>query len=78
MEEYKEYMEVASKILKDNNDWMSFKKVMLQSVPSNMRKRFSTRHPKTKKQTLNEFEEKIIDIYFSRTGIKLILEEKND
>ena len=51
---------------------------MLQSLPSRMRKKFSTRHPKTKKQALNEFEKNMIDIYFQETGIFLTLREKDE
>ena len=78
MEEYKGYMEVAFLMLQDNHDWMDFKKVMLRSLPPKMRKNFSTRHPKTKKQTLNNFERQMIDIYFGKTGIKLKLESNHD
>ena len=78
MEEYTEYIEFASKVLKENDDWMNFKKIMLQTIPPKMRKKFSTRHPKTKKQSLNEFEKRMIDIYFSKTGVKLMLGEKNE
>ena len=78
MEEYKGYMKVAFAILEENQDWMDFKKIMLRSMPSKMRKKFSTRDPKTKKQSLNEFELKMIDTYFHETGVQLKLGEKND
>ena len=78
MEEYKKYMKTAAKVLQGDNDWMDFKKIMLQSLPSRMRKKFSTRHPKTKKQALNEFEKNMIDIYFQETGIFLTLREKDE
>ena len=78
MEEYKGYMKVAFTILEENRDWMDFKKIMLRSMPSKMRKKFSTRDPKTKKQSLNDFEQKMIDIYFYDTGVRLRLEENND
>ena len=77
MEDYKEYIDFASRVLKENNDWMNFKKIMLKTVPSNMRKKFSTRHPITKEQSLNDFEKKIIDIYYHKTGVKLKLGERN-
>ena len=78
MEDYKEYIDFASRVLRDSNDWMNFKKVMLRTIPPKMRKKFSTRHPITKKQTLNEFEKKIIDAYYRKTGIMLELGEKNE
>jgi len=55
--------------------WMPVKKYLLLSIPSKMRKNFSTRDPKTKKQSLNDFERSIIDIYESMTGIRLRLPE---
>ena len=65
MEEYRKYIQTAAKLLQGENSWMDFKKIMLQSLPSYMRKKFSTRHPKTKKQALNEFEKNMINIYFA-------------
>ena len=76
MEDYRGYMKLAFTILEENRDWMDFKKIMLRSMPSKMRKKFSTRDPKTKKQSLNDFEQKMIDIYFHETGIRLRLDEK--
>ena len=64
MEDYIKYMKVAEKILQGETNWMDFKKIMLNSLPPAMRKKFSTRHPKTKKQSLNEFEKNMIDIYW--------------
>ncbi len=78
MEKYNNYLNIASKVLGSDDDWMDFKKIMLKTLPSSMRKKFSTRDPKTKKQTLNDFEIKMIDIYFKKTGILLKLEENND
>lgn len=78
MEEYIGYMKVAFLMLEESHDWMDFKKVMLRSLPSKMRKKFSTRDPKTKKQTLNNFERQMIDIYFCETGIRLRLESNHD
>mgnify|MGYP000016413087 CR=1 FL=1 len=75
MDDYKSYIDLAARVLGEQDDWMDFKKIMLRSLPSKMRKKFSTRDPITKKQSLNQFEENIIDIYFQKTGIKLTLEE---
>ena len=77
MDEYRGYMKVAFLMLQDNQDWMDFKKIMLRSLPPKMRKNFSTRDPKTKKQALNNFEREMIDIYFKETGVKLKLESKH-
>ncbi len=78
MKEYIKYIKNAAIVLREEDDWMSFKKIMLQSLPSAMRKRFSTRNPKTKKQSLNEFEKDMINIYFSETGIFLKFKERNE
>ena len=78
MEEYKKYMKVAFMILEENQNWMDFKKIMLKSLPSNMRKKFSTRDPKTKKQSLNNFEKEMIDTYYRETGVELRLKNRND
>ena len=78
MKEYIDHLKTAKIIMEENSSWMDFKKIMLRSLPSRMRRKFSTRDPKTKKQSLNEFELSMIDIYFQETGILLKLEEKND
>lgn len=78
MEEYRKYMRVAFMILEENQNWMDFKKIMLKSLPSTMRKNFSTRDPKTKKQSLNSFEREMIDIYYKETGVELKLEDSHD
>ena len=57
----------------EEEDWMPVKKYLLLSIPSKMRKNFSTRDPKTKKQSLNDFEQGVIDIYEGMTGIRLRL-----
>ena len=71
-------MKVAFMILEENHNWMDFKKIMLKSLPSKMRKSFSTRDPKTKKQSLNSFEREMIDIYYRETGIELTLEDNHE
>jgi len=53
------------------SSWMELKKILLLSLPSRERSRFSTRHPETKKQSLNELEIKILDNYEKKTGVKL-------
>jgi len=51
--------------------WMELKKLLLVTLPSHARSNFSVRDPKTKKQRLNEFEHRLIDNYYSRTGTRL-------
>jgi hypothetical protein len=78
MKKYNDYLSTAARILGSDDGWMDFKKIMLRSLPSSMRKKFSTRDPKTKKQSLNEFEVKMIDIYLKKTGVLLKLERNDD
>ncbi len=52
--------------------WMELKKLLLLSLPSDSRSLFSVRHPKTKKQGFNEFEQWLSHNYENNTGTRLI------
>lgn len=52
-------------------DWMELKRYLLKCVNTELRTKFSTRDPKTKRQSLNDFEKKIIDLYEFSAGVKL-------
>ena len=65
----------AAPVMGDNDDWMVLKKFLLLQLPPKMRTLFSTRHPKTKKQSLNEFEEALIAFYEELTGVKLSIKQ---
>lgn len=52
-------------------DWMELKRYLLKCVNTELRTKFSTRDPKTKRQSLNDFEKKIIDLYELSAGVKL-------
>lgn len=52
-------------------DWLDLKKLLLRTLPPKARSNFSVRDPKTKKQNLNEFELRLIDNYYTKTGTKL-------
>jgi len=54
------------------NSWIDLKKMLLCTLPSESRSKFSVRDPKTKKQQLNKFEERLLDSYYSATGVALI------
>ena len=60
----------------EGDNWMLVKKQLLLSLPSSLRKNFSTRHPKTKKQSINKFEASLIDIYEGMTGVKLRIKDE--
>lgn len=60
-------------IVGDCDDWVTVKKQLLLTLPPELRKAFSTRDPKTKEQSLNDFEKDLI-VYYSQTfGIELVL-----
>ena len=68
-----EELTLISTIAGSESNWMFIKRALLLSLPPHMRKLFSTRDAKTKRQALNNFEVKIIDLYEDMTGIRLEL-----
>jgi hypothetical protein len=72
-----EQLKITYQIMGDSDDWMQFKKLILNSIRSELRSKFSRRDAKTKKQSLNEFEKHLIIEYYNLTGIKLKLRGKN-
>lgn len=68
-----EELTLISTVAGDQSDWMFIKRQLLLSLPSHMRKLFSTRDAKTKKQALNMFELQLIELYEEMTGIRLEL-----
>jgi len=71
-----ELLEDLFEYYKDDN-WLIVKKFLLKYLHPDIRKKFTTRHNKTKKHTLNDFEEKIIEYYYIRFDIRLKLYEKD-
>jgi len=77
------YMDIPNRVIEEltlistvagsESNWMFIKRQLLLSLPPHMRKLFSTRDAKTKMQTLNGFEVKIIELYEDMTGIRLEL-----
>ena len=57
------------------NDWLVVKKYMLKYSHPTHRKKFSTRDPKTKKHSINDYEENLIYIYYQKYNIRLLLDE---
>lgn len=62
----------------NTNDWMIIKKELLKSLPPADRIYFSTRDPITKKQTINKFEEIVIEKWYIMTGNRPILIDHNE
>lgn len=60
----------------EGNDWLVVKKYILRYSHPTLRKNFSTRHIKTKKHVINEYEQNLIDKYYQKYKIKLVLDEE--
>jgi len=54
------------------NDWMVIKKEMLKILPPQERKKFSTRDPITKLQSMNEFEIELMKLWNHFKGETII------
>lgn len=68
-----EELKVISLVAEGETSWIIIKKQLLLALPHALRKYFSTRDPKTKKQNINQFEIKLIQFYEDTTGIQLEL-----
>ncbi len=65
--------EVAKYYPVEETNWVVFKKELLKNLKPDDRINFSTRDPKTKKQSLNNFEREIIQFWLKQTGNLLTL-----
>lgn len=68
-----EELTLISTVAGEESQWVLIKRQLLLSLPPELRKLFSTRDPKSKRQALNDFEIKVINMYEKMTGIKLEL-----
>lgn len=68
-----EAIDVTRQYFGTEDNWVTFKKEVMKQIRSSSRKNFSTRDPKTKKQSLNDFEKEVIEHWFKLTGVKLII-----
>ena len=66
-----EELTLIATVAGNESNWISIKKQLLLSLPPKLRKLFSTRDAKTKRQSLNIFENQVIDVYENMTGIRL-------
>ena len=71
-----EELTLIAELAGQEEDWMVVKRLLLLSLPSRMRTLFSTRDPKTKCQSLNDFEKQLIEVYNGMTGIRLRLDNE--
>ena len=68
-----EQVKFVASYVDDCDDWVLIKKEVMRGIPSDLRKHFSTRDPKTKEQQPNDFEKELINYYKQITGIELVL-----
>ena len=73
-EKVKELLDEIGEVYKDN-DWLIVKKYILRYLNPKIRKYFSTRNLKSKKHTINKFDQKAIDYYYNKFSVKLVLDE---
>jgi len=60
----------------DTDDWLMVKRELLVLLPVCERELFSRRHPVTKRQTTNDYEDILIDVWFELTGMRLMIHEQ--
>ena len=74
----REILDIMSEIgeVYEGNDWLVVKKYLLRYSHPSLRKNFSTRHIKTKKHVINEYEQNLIDKYYQLYNTKLVLDEE--
>ena len=68
-----EQIDFVASYAEDCDDWVTIKKQIMRGIPSQLRKNFSTRDPLTKEQSLNQFEQQVINYYRDLTGTSLVL-----
>lgn len=66
-------LEEALTYLSKETEWITVKKQLLKMLPPHERTNFSTRDIKTKKQTPNEMEIAIVQWWFTKTGVRLVM-----
>ena len=59
------------------DNWLTVKKFLVRYSHPEIRKNFSTRHDKTKKHTINTYEQNIINYYEEKYSVRLKLYEKD-
>ena len=57
------------------DSWIVIKKELLKALPAEDRSLFSTRHPLTKKQSTNEFEQRVIEHWSALTGRPVVFSQ---
>ena len=70
----KESLNIIAEYASEQTDWLIIKRLLINSIPVELRATLSKRHPKTKKHTLNAVDENIIKYWKEITGVELILD----
>ena len=72
-------LELLDEILEyySENNWLVVKKYVLKYSHPDLRKNFSTRHPKSKKHSINSFEKNIIKYCNNNYNINLVLRKED-
>ena len=73
-----EQVEFVATYAAECDDWVTVKKEVMRGIPSSLRRNFSTRDPKTKEQSLNDFERDLIKYWKRKTGIDLKLRTRSE
>ena len=78
-EQKKEILELLDEIIPiyKENCWLKVKKYIVRYSKPTTRKLFTTRHPKTKKHSLNEFEKSLIEMINTIYKKELILKKED-
>lgn len=67
---------VARYVRTVTDDWLRIKREIINALRKEDRGLFSTRHPKTKKQILNEFDISVMKYWKEITGIEVRIDPK--
>lgn len=66
-------LETVFKYAADRDEWLTVKKELLKTLPSEFRTLFSTRDPITKKQRMNDFERVLCRRWETMTGRQIVM-----
>jgi hypothetical protein len=55
------------------DDWVRIKTEILNNLVNEERKKFSRRHQNSWKQIVNDFDREVMDYWYKRTGVRLVI-----
>jgi len=72
----KDIIDYAAEYIEDTtSDWFRVKKEIVNLLPPVNRSLFSRRHYSTKKQMINEFEREVMEYWYKKTGVRLVIDK---